>query len=129
MAERVGDTAGMWANLGPALLRLRKLRAKSQAWVARSARMGKSQLSKYEADKELPKLESLERVLASLDVGSLEVFYTVHLLDCEADRPARQDRSEDVQAAFDRLMSHLVDLHRQVVLATSQHGETPREEG
>lgn len=121
MAERLGDTAGMFANLGPALLRLRKLRGKSQSWVAQRARMGKSQLSKYEAGKELPRLETLERVLASLDVGSLEVFYTIHLLD----RPAKKDPSEDVQAAFDRLTSHLVDLHRQIVLATSQHGETP----
>ena len=72
---------GMFANLGPALLRLRKLRGKSQAEVAQDALTGKSQLSKYETGKELPKLDSLERVLAVLDVGHVEFFYSLFLLD------------------------------------------------
>ncbi|HEX3528309.1 MAG TPA: helix-turn-helix domain-containing protein [Thermoanaerobaculia bacterium] len=121
--------SGMFVNLGPALRRARELRGTSQAEVARRAGIGKSQLSKYEQGKELPKLESLERVLAALGFGSLDFFYALHLMDREADRPAQNDRSEDVAAAFKRLMSHLVDLHRQVVLETSRHGETPGEEG
>jgi transcriptional regulator with XRE-family HTH domain len=119
----------MFVNLGPALRRARELRGTSQAEVARQAGVGKSQLSKYEQGKELPKLESLERVLVALGFGSLDFFYTLHLMDHEADRPAQADRSEDVAAVFKRLMSHLVDLHRQVVLETSRRGETPGEEG
>lgn len=119
----------MFANLGPALLRLRKLYGKSQAQVAQDALTGKSQLSKYETGKELPKLDSLERVLAALDVSSLEFFYTLHLMDGDADSPPERDRSGDVTAIFERLMSHLLDLHRQIVLETSRHGETPGEEG
>jgi len=119
----------MFVNLGPAVRRARELRGTSQAEVARQAGVGKSQLSKYEQGKELPKLESLERVLVALDFGSLDFFYMLHLMDHEADRPAQADRSEDVAAVFQRLMSHLVDLHRQVVLETSQRGETPGKEG
>ena len=124
-----GVKGGMFANLGPALARLRDLRGQSQAAVARAAGIGKSQLSKYENGKELPKMDSLERVLAALDMGSLEFFYTLHLMDCEAVRPPRQEeRVEDVYTAFERLMGHLLDLHRQIVLTTSPPGP-PGEEG
>jgi transcriptional regulator with XRE-family HTH domain len=119
----------VFVNLPRTLVRCRELRGKSQAEVARKAGVGKSQLSKYESGKELPKLESLERVLVALGFGSLDFFYALHLMDHEVDRPAQNDRSEDVAAAFKHLMSHLVDLHRQVVLETSRRGETPGEEG
>jgi transcriptional regulator with XRE-family HTH domain len=123
---------GMFANLGPALRRARELRGMSQAEVAREAGTGKSQLSKYEQGKELPKLESLERVLAVLHLGSLDFFYALHLVDRGADQPPKSERREDVTAAFDRVMRHLLDLHREVVLETARSGmrqedETSRE--
>lgn len=71
----------LFKNLGRALSLLRELRGKSQAQTARTAGIGKSQLSKYETGKELPKLESLEKVLGALTVGYFEFFYTLHLLD------------------------------------------------
>ena len=123
-----GAKGGMFANLPRTLARCRKLRRKSQAELARAAGIGKSQWSKYESGKELPKLESLERVLAVLDMGSLDFFYTLHLMDCEADRPPKNERSEEIQKSLERLMSHLLDLHRRIVLETSRHGETPGEE-
>jgi transcriptional regulator with XRE-family HTH domain len=83
---------------------------------------GKSQLSKYEQGKELPKLESLERVLAVLNLGSLDFFYALHLLDRGADPPPKREPHEDMTAAFDRVMCHLLDLHRQVVLETARSG-------
>ena len=61
----------MFANLGRTLSLLQELRGKSQARVAREAGIGKSQLSKYENGKELPKLDSLEKVLNALEVGVL----------------------------------------------------------
>lgn len=72
---------GMFANLGRTLSLLRELRGKSQARVAREAGIGKSQLSKYENGKELPKLDSLEKVLKILEVGQFEFFYTLYLVD------------------------------------------------
>lgn len=74
----------MFANLGRTLSLLRELRGKSQARVAREAGIGKSQLSKYENGKELPKLDSLEKVLIALKVGYFEFFYTLYLVDRRA---------------------------------------------
>ncbi len=75
---------GMFVNLGRTLSLLRELRGKSQAQVAREAGIGKSQLSKYENGKELPKLDSLEKVLGVLGVGHFEFFYTLYLVDRRA---------------------------------------------
>jgi transcriptional regulator with XRE-family HTH domain len=75
---------GMFVNLGRTLGLLRELRGKSQASVARAAGIGKSQLSKYENGKELPKLDSLEKVLKTLEVGHFEFFYTLYLVDRRA---------------------------------------------
>jgi len=75
----------MFDNLGRALYLIRDLRGKSQAAVAREAGIGKSQLSKYESGKELPKLESLKKVLKVLEVGPFEVFYAMHLIDLEGE--------------------------------------------
>ena len=71
----------MFANMGRTLTLLRQVRRKSQARVAKEAGIGKSQLSKYENGKELPKLESLEKVLIALKIGYPEFFYTLQLLD------------------------------------------------
>jgi transcriptional regulator with XRE-family HTH domain len=75
---------GMFDNLGRTLSLLRELRGRSQAWVAREGGIGKSQLSKYENGKELPKLDSLEKVLLVLEVGHFEFFYTLYLVDRRA---------------------------------------------
>jgi transcriptional regulator with XRE-family HTH domain len=85
MSQRsLGDRL-LFKNLGVALALLRELRGKSQAQIATSAGISKSQLSKYENGKELPKLEPLGKVLAVLDVGYFEFFYTVNLLDQQTD--------------------------------------------
>jgi transcriptional regulator with XRE-family HTH domain len=128
----------MFANLGRTLSLLRELRGKSQARVAREAGIGKSQLSKYENGKELPKLDSLEKVLNALDVGHFEFFYTLYLLDDRAAELARLSErgqlrdgderlpppapllkahpllSESTDQAFTRVFSDLLYLYRQV---------------
>jgi transcriptional regulator with XRE-family HTH domain len=86
---------GMFVNLGRTLSLLRELRGKSQAQVAREAGIGKSQLSKYENGKELPKLDSLEKVLAVLDVGHFEFFYTLYLVDQRAAALGRSRSDQD----------------------------------
>lgn len=85
---------GMFVNLGRTLSLLRELRGKSQAQVARQAGIGKSQLSKYENGKELPKLDSLEKVLGVLEVGHFEFFYTLYLVDRRASDLARHPIQE-----------------------------------
>jgi transcriptional regulator with XRE-family HTH domain len=89
---------GMFVNLGRTLSLLRELRGKSQARVAREAGIGKSQLSKYENGKELPKLDSLEKVLKALQVGHFEFFYTLYLVDQRAAGLGRGGQQADPPA-------------------------------
>jgi transcriptional regulator with XRE-family HTH domain len=130
---------GMFVNLGRTLSLLRELRGRSQAWVAREAGIGKSQLSKYENGKELPKLDSLEKVLLVLEVGHFEFFYTLYLVDRRAadlnrgsgktahepgldDEPAYLPpifkghplMSEPTDQAFTRVFADLLLLYRRV---------------
>lgn len=69
-----------FGHVGTTLILLRELKEKSQHDVAKGAGIGKSQLSKYENGRELPKLESLGRVLAALDLSPLAFFYAHHLV-------------------------------------------------
>jgi transcriptional regulator with XRE-family HTH domain len=122
----------MFANLGRTLSLLRELRGKSQAQVAREAGIGKSQLSKYENGRELPKLDSLEKVLRALEVGQFEFFYTMHLVDGRAAGLRRQRGeagdeplvlpsidghpllSESTDQAFNKVFTDLLILYRRV---------------
>jgi transcriptional regulator with XRE-family HTH domain len=72
---------GQFENLGRALGLLRELRGLSQAALARRAGVGKSQISKYEGGRELPKLGSLERLLEILDVRQDAFFSIIAMLD------------------------------------------------
>src|SRR5947199_3798830 len=96
----------MFINLGRTLSLLRELRGKSQARVAREAGIGKSQLSKYENGKELPKLDSLEKVLIALRVGYFEFFYTLHLVDRRASELERAGNGDGAEPP------HAEPLHR-----------------
>jgi transcriptional regulator with XRE-family HTH domain len=71
----------VFQNLGKALAHVRELKGFSQATVARRARIGKSQLSKYEGGRELPKLDSLEKVLRALEISAHQFFYVFYLFD------------------------------------------------
>ena len=89
----------MFDNLGLALGLLRELRGKSQARLSKDAGIGKSQLSKYENGKELPKLDSLEKVLNALKVGYYEFFYTMHVVDRRAAALAQSDAAGETTEA------------------------------
>jgi transcriptional regulator with XRE-family HTH domain len=71
----------MFESLGLTLRVFRELSGTSQADLARKARIGKSQLSKYENGKELPKLESLGKIITALGTTPLVVFYLGSVLD------------------------------------------------
>jgi transcriptional regulator with XRE-family HTH domain len=116
----------VFRNLGKTLVLLRELRGKSQAQVAREAGVGKSQLSKYENGKELPKLDSLARVLEALALNYWSFFYTLALVD---EREAALDDPEDLapklvplpgegalEHAFSSLTANLFALHRACLL-------------
>jgi len=111
--KRETDTSGMFANLGKALARVRDRRGASQTKVARLAGIGKSQLSKYESGKELPKLDSLEKVLLVLNVGYFEFFRVLAVLD--RGEELRAPSAEDVDDLFARINRSLFTLHREVL--------------
>jgi transcriptional regulator with XRE-family HTH domain len=113
----------MFRNLGKALSLLRELRGKSQAEIARAAGVGKSQISKYEKGRELPKLDSLARILEALGVAPQVFFQTLALVDereaalsCAGSPlmpPAVGIPSLD--EAFKTLCTDLLHLHRAAV--------------
>ncbi len=121
--------ASLFHNVGNTLTLIRQLRGKSQACIARDARIGKSQLSKYENGKELPRLDSLEKVLGALDIGVCDFFYTLSLVDERASALNSSDRPgawmlppkeggsllrAETEEAFSRLLIQVLDLHRRV---------------
>jgi transcriptional regulator with XRE-family HTH domain len=119
----------LFQNLGNTLVLVRNLRRKSQAQVAHDARIGKSQLSKYENGKELPRLDVLSRLLTALDVSIHEFFYTLALVDERASLLSSSDASTqrpllvvprkrgtlllpETEEAFARLQSLVLELYR-----------------
>jgi transcriptional regulator with XRE-family HTH domain len=73
--------AAMFRNMGKTLIILREMRGRSQANVARSAGVGKSQLSGYEKGKTYPTFDVLERLLEALGVGCLDFFSTLEMVN------------------------------------------------
>ena len=71
----------MFETLGLTIRVFRELSGWSQAELARQAQIGKSQLSKYESGKELPKLDSLGKIITALGTTPLLVFYLSSVLD------------------------------------------------
>lgn len=104
----------MFQNFGRTLTRLRMRAGKSQSAIARAAGMGKSQLSKYENSKELPKLESLERVLVALGVGYFEFFRMLDVADRQ--EPGTPLTREEIDERFTRLTQGVFALHREIVM-------------
>ncbi len=115
----------MFQNLGRTIAHLRGLKHLSQATLARRAGIGKSQLSKYEGGKELPKLDSLEKVLGALEVSPHQFFHLFYLVDSSSTiiangsegwsvnsllRPALL--TEKTDKALSQLLSDLVALSR-----------------
>jgi transcriptional regulator with XRE-family HTH domain len=103
----------MFKNLGRTLIRLRERTGKSQAAIARKARIGKSQLSKYENGKELPKLDSLERVLHALDVSAFDFFRALDVVD--RGEPLTLSR-EEIEECFARLTRGVFALHHEILM-------------
>jgi transcriptional regulator with XRE-family HTH domain len=119
----------MFQHTGLAIRIERERQGISLASLAGQAAVGKSQLSKYETGKELPKLESLARVLDALGTDPLTLFFW-------ANRLMRRVSEEDVQAemlragmqrsaeseTFERLFGCAFDVYRLYVDAQMGRG-------
>lgn len=126
----------MFENLGATLRLTRELRGRSQADVARKAGVGKSQLSKYENGKELPRLDSLSRILAELEVSAFAFFYTLHLIDegelamgrqasdCDfhCAMPVEGILAPECQDAFQHTFDSLLALYRAMLVTHLRSG-------
>jgi transcriptional regulator with XRE-family HTH domain len=116
---------GMFGRLGLGLRVVREWRGKSVTDLAREAGIGKSQLSKYENGRELPKLDSLEKILRRLSIGAADFFSIVEIIeryltrlepDAEEEAHASRSLMSDATArAFERMSASTLDLHRSVV--------------
>ncbi len=127
----------MFGNLGRALALLRQLRGRSQTTLAREAGVGKSQLSKYESGKELPRLDSLGKVLSALQVGYFEFFYTLHVIDERAGSLGSDPEPvitsgpsvlrPSTQAAFQEVLGLFFNLYGQIMQQTIAGGQRREE--
>jgi transcriptional regulator with XRE-family HTH domain len=80
MVNTILETSWL-SYVGLAIKTLRELKGLSQSDLARLAGVGKSQLSKYESGKELPRLDSLARILFALRSSPSTLFYVVDFLN------------------------------------------------
>jgi transcriptional regulator with XRE-family HTH domain len=112
----------VFEKVGLALEVLRKLKGMSQAALAQAAGVGKGQISKYENGKELPKLDTLEKLLGVLQVSRVTFAVVLDFLDHGLDLPedAAGERfhfdllpqGDLVSKAFNELMRDLLALHK-----------------
>jgi transcriptional regulator with XRE-family HTH domain len=121
----------LFHSLGKTLKILRKARGKSQAWVARGAKIRKSQLAEYEAGKELPRSGSLQKILAALNVDSDDFLLTLLALtlvdECTAALHSSERPSElvpvpgegsllpsETERIFSGILALVLDLRRRI---------------
>jgi transcriptional regulator with XRE-family HTH domain len=114
-------------NLGKALGLLRRHRGLSQKEFCANTGVGRAQLSRYEAGKELMRLSTLEKILAELEITPEEFFrFMASLGDSPLATTRRRDRfdSRELMHAFERLYASvdglragIGDLARSVVPA------------
>jgi len=110
-------------NFGRTLRLIRELKGLGQAELARRAGVGKGQLSKYETGKELPKLDSLVRLLDQLGVTLFSFFYTLHIIDERASSlneagapnlvhlPGLEPLSEILRKGVHEIIGKVIDLY------------------
>jgi transcriptional regulator with XRE-family HTH domain len=124
----------VFRRLGGAIRLVREQQGISLANVARLSRTSRSQLSKYETGKELPKLESLARVLDALDLEPLTIFYWatrlergVSHVDIRHEMLHAEMRHDAGSQPFQALLSAAFDAYR-AYLEARMPGSQGREE-
>ncbi len=122
----------MFGNLGRTLQLVRELHGLKQAEFARRAGVGKSQLSKYENGRELPKLAVLGRMLGTLGFSLKDFFQILEYIDRLEDQqgqgaPIVVPSSSSAllgakfQEAFEKLLEDLLALQREVLMSFFLH--------
>lgn len=123
----ISSGMSMFQHIGLALRILREWRGKNVRELAAAAGMGKSQLSKYENGRELPKLASLEKLLHALAIRAVDFFSLVTVLDDrlasltkvpQEPRASECFLSPETKRAFETLSQAIFDLHRAIVEET-----------
>ncbi|HEX6899183.1 MAG TPA: helix-turn-helix transcriptional regulator [Thermoanaerobaculia bacterium] len=71
----------MFRHVGAAIRRVRELRGIEQTELARRTGLAKSQISKYETGRDLPKLENLGKIIGALEATPQSFFRVMALLD------------------------------------------------
>ena len=117
----------MVSNIGKALAMTRQQSGMSQHQLAVRCKMGRSQTSKYEAGREIMKLDTLEKLLSALNIEPEHFFRLVRSLDDSfvAQRRGRIRGEESVlEQAFESL--HLaIDKLQQAVERFLRPGTAP----
>lgn len=134
--EVSADDTVPFRNLGLALKTLREIRGLSTSELASRAKAGKGQLSGYETGNELPKLDTLGRLLGALDCNPRTLFHVVHLLDQleagELEAPFSWESSfapiiaEAEQEAFVRLIKDTLGVFAEQVAARTLWAQKAR---
>lgn len=105
-------------NIGKALAILRQRRGLSQAELAEMCEIGRSQVSRYEAGKELMKLGTLERILAVLQMEPDDFFRFMRSMEAASSSPAppvpHRTGERELAAAFQNLHTAIDDLQQVV---------------
>jgi transcriptional regulator with XRE-family HTH domain len=107
----------MFSKVGQALALIRQERGISQYELADLCRIGRSQVSKYEAGKELMKLETLAKLLRCLNVSPEQFFHLAASLESAMKPPVevqRQAMDREFGAVAERLNDALAALHEVV---------------
>jgi transcriptional regulator with XRE-family HTH domain len=95
----------MFENIGKALAILRQERGLSQEQLAKRCRIGRSQVSKYEAGKELMRLDTLEKVLRVLNVEADQLFGLMASLDASLKPPPGESGESDTRLVEDAFLN------------------------
>jgi transcriptional regulator with XRE-family HTH domain len=108
----------MFSNIGPALRIIRQARGISQSRLALISKTGRSQLARYEAGKDLMRLDTLEKLLEALEVEPEQLFRLVRSLD-ESLSPRQPGVGERIEVraledAFQNLRSAIDQLQQAV---------------
>src|ERR1700730_10813946 len=114
----------MVSNIGKALAMVRQQSGMSQYQLAVRCKMGRSQISKYEAGREIMKLDTLEKLLSVLDIEPEQFFRFVRSLDESfgAQRRARGHGEESpLEEAFQNL-HFAIDKLQRAVEPSLRHG-------
>lgn len=134
----IGTGVSMFDTVGSTLAVLRQERGLSQAELAAQCRIGRPQISKYEAGRELMKLDTLAKILSVLRVDPDQFFCLMAAMEAslrsplagpgEAELCRIEEAFETLRAAIDQLQRAIIENvvpTRNIAALTRQRGSPP----